>query len=275
MRLYNKKSSNRNLKELTLVAYKENLITINEKYCFFNIGITKEELIYMCLIDNEQSNYEGLFFFLEFKSNILNIKNNIKSIFEWILASINYNQYYFNYNEDKSQIFFYYNTFNRNLGKNEPKKLKLNLTINKNDIFIIKNYDKIKLINEFNEQYNTLITLNDNIINLANRSINNEGFKELCKFELNASILLLDNNKIYDISPLNSDKFKNLKQLYLQQNNINIFNDLNHLCNLNFDNLNELRLNHNQINDINPSEYLRLNKIEKLWIIFLFIICNK
>ena len=63
MRLYNKKSSNRNLKELTLVAYKENLITINEKYCFFNIGITKEELIYMCLIDNEQSNYEGLFFF--------------------------------------------------------------------------------------------------------------------------------------------------------------------------------------------------------------------
>lgn len=90
---------------------------------------------------------------------------------------------------------------------------------------------------------------------------NSNSSKGICQFELNTSFLSLDNNNISDLSSLNNDTFKNIKQLYLGHNNIN---DLKHLCNLKFKNLIEFRINNNKITDINSLEYLTMNKIEKL-----------
>ena len=111
------KNKKKEQKELTLVALQEDRVTINQNIVFFNIGITREESIYMRLIGNEESNYEGILSILELESNILGVNNNIKNIYDLILAKINYNQYHFSYNEDKSQIFFCYSNWNRNTGK--------------------------------------------------------------------------------------------------------------------------------------------------------------
>ena len=262
MALGYKTIKNKEIKELTLLAFQEETVIINGLIAFFNIGITTEESIYIRLIDNEKNNYEELFSILYLQLNISHITNNIKIFYDWILARINYNQYHFDYNEDKSQIFFCYNVFNRNLGQNEPKKLIIDLKAN-NNLFIIKNNDKMNLLKNFNNQYKTSITLYDAVINLANKAINNQGLRELCQFELNASVLSLINNKISDLSSLNNDTFKKLIKLYLQQNDIN---DLKPLCNIKFENLIELRLNHNQINDINSFKYLKMDKIENLWL---------
>ena len=79
-----------------------------------------------------------------------------------------------------------------------------------------------------------MISLNEECIELSDELINNKGFRNLCYFGLNASILLLDNNNISDFSPLNNDSFKNLQKLHLTQNRMT---DLKFLKNIQFEKL--------------------------------------
>ena len=259
----NSQTKNSNTR-IDLLALKENRVEINQKIAFLYIGIVGTESIFLRLINNEQLFYEGIFSKIEIQRNIN--ADDIKTIYDWILSIIVFNNFILKYNEDKSQIFFIYNNFIRNAGIQERITLKLNLKKNENDKIIINNSDNLELLKDFNYQYKTNITLYDPIINLQNRSINNQGFKNLCQLELNITVLSLENNNISDLSPLGNNSFKTLQKLILSYNNIN---NIKSLYNLTFENLIELKFDHNKINDITALEGTKMKKIERL-----FLNCN-
>ena len=213
--------------------------------------MTDIESIFMRITDKNESNYEALFSFLEIP----------QSIYYWFLNKKNYNQFLFKYNEDKTKLYFYFNVINKNTRIVERRALILNLKSNKDDLLIINNEKKIKLLNKFNNQYSSFIRTDETTILLPNKRLNNQGLKDLSELGLNPINLYLDNNRISDLSPLMLISFKNLKKLYLSSNNIN---DINCFVNLKFENLLELNLSSNKINDISALENAKMSKLKVL-----------
>ena len=256
----NKKKSNSKRNGLNLVSFKESIVLLNDNTAILNIGIIENESLFIRLINQEQSYYEAILPKLELQQTYVNMNQDIKIMYEWIISQM-YSQYSLKYNEDKTKLLFYHNFFNINNNSQERKLITLNLKNNDNKI-VINNIDKLELLKDFNNKYKTTIAINDPVIILSGRFINNEGFKNLCQIGLNASIISLDNNKISDLSPIKDNSFKNLQKLYLGLNNIN---NIKFLYNLNFENLIELKLSQNKIDDISSLEGVKMNKIEKLF----------
>ena len=202
-----KKQKIKETKELILLSFTKKTILINDMISYVYVGIVDNDSIFLRLTDYEKANYEAIYFLEELKKNITDCNNDIKSIYERIINTL-FNQYKFNYSKD---IFFNYSTFIPNTGQVIQKKLDLYYIENEDDLCIIKNTDSLKLLKEFNEQYKCRLTLNDPIVSLSSKCINNQGFNIFCELCLNASILSFEKNKISDLTPLNNNKFNNFK----------------------------------------------------------------
>ena len=113
--------------------------------------------------------------------------------------------------------------YNRGLFLNYPIKEYLQINNNK--------------LEEFNKKYNLNIQLDTNKIDLSWTKIGNEGLKDLCQIE-----------------------FKELKELYLNNNNIS---DIKVLENVKFEKLEILNLNWNKISDINILEKVKFKELKE------------
>ena len=119
----------------------------------------------------------------------------------------------------------------------------------------IKDFIKHKLkkpeftLKDFNKKYNLNIKdINVNKIDLRWKKLGNEGLVDLCKIKFNdLKELILNNNNISDIKPLEKVKFENLEILDLSQNKIS---DISILKNVSFKGLKQLYLGYNNISDI-------------------------
>jgi Leucine-rich repeat (LRR) protein len=105
------------------------------------------------------------------------------------------------------------------------------------------------ILNSFNKKYNLNIKdINVNKIDLRWKKLGNEGLVDLCKIKFNdLKELILNNNNISDIKPLEKVKFENLEILDLSQNKIS---DISILKNVSFKGLKQLYLGYNNISDI-------------------------
>ena len=106
-----------------------------------------------------------------------------------------------------------------------------------------------KLLKVFNKKYNVNI-VNNNIkeIDLRIIDIGNIGLEELCEIEMKElKKLVLESNKITEITALENAKFEKLEILNLNNNNIT---DIKTLSKVNFKKLKTLILQSNNISDI-------------------------
>ena len=125
------------------------------------------------------------------------------------------------------------------------------------DIYNIMNEQSFK---EFCRKYN--INNATGLINLNKNLIENEGVKYLSKVELKElKQLYLQNNNISDINPFEIAKFENLQKLDIGNNEIS---DINILGKVNFLRLKELYLFHNNISDIRVFEKVKFERLEIL-----------
>ena len=125
------------------------------------------------------------------------------------------------------------------------------------DIYNIMNEQSFK---EFCRKYN--INNTTGLINLNKNLIENEGVKYLSKVELKElKQLYLQNNNISDINPFEIAKFENLQKLDIGNNEIS---DINILGKVNFLRLKELYLFHNNISDIRVFEKVKFERLEIL-----------
>ena len=94
--------------------------------------------------------------------------------------------------------------------------------------FIKLNFDNEYLLKEFNSKYN--LNIKDTKINkldLRWKKLGNAGFEDLCKIEFKElKELILNNNNITDIRPIEKVKFEKLEILDLSQNKITDINPL-------------------------------------------------
>ena len=119
----------------------------------------------------------------------------------------------------------------------------------------IKDFIKHKLkkpeftLKDFNKKYNLNIKdINVDKIDLRWKKLGNEGLVDLCKIKFNElKELILNNNNISDIKPLEKVKFEKLEILDLSQNKIS---DISILKNVSFKGLKQLYLGYNNISDI-------------------------
>ena len=223
-----KKKSNE--KNINLLAYNEKIISFNEDKAILYMGMTDTQSLFFRIITKDKDYYEGLFSLLENK-NYIERYIEIDNAYGWLLDEITK----IKYNKPESQIILY-NEDDNHINYQRIININLDLKKDKKDIIIINNNEVMKLLNEFNKKYKTFITLCDPVITLYKKHINNQEFEQLCKFELNASIILFNNNNISDITPLKHANFKNLVKLHLSGN---IIKDL---CIFNFEKLSELNL---------------------------------
>ena len=143
-----------------------------------------------------------------------------------------------------------------NIRDNHLDKEKDNNVVNP-DIYNIMNEQSFK---EFCRKYN--INNATGLINLNKNLIENEGVKYLSKVELKElKQLYLQNNNISDINPFEIAKFENLQKLDIGNNEIS---DINILGKVNFLRLKELYLFHNNISDIRVFEKVKFERLEIL-----------
>ena len=144
--------------------------------------------------------------------------------------------------------------FNKGLFLNEPIKE-----------FIKLNFDNEFLLKEFNNKFNLKIKdTKINKLDLRWKKLGNEGFEDLCKIEFKElKELILNNNNITDLRPLNKVKFKKLEILDLSQNKIS---DINQFENTHLEELKQLYLGYNNISDIKVFDKNILNKLETLYL---------
>ena len=233
---------------IILIKYKEVEIRINNELLILILGITNEESIFMRLNINNSICYENLFRFID---------NDVEDDFDFILNKITNFNYSFEYiDKDKKLLFILYSES----PYKQNNTLSLYLKNNSNKI-VIKNEEIMKSIYYFNVKNNACINESSDNINLNDKCIEDDGFKDLSNIKLNILILDLRDNKIRNISPLNSDNFKYLRKLYLSNNEIA---DLKCLKNLKLEFLLELKLNHNKIVDISPLENVKFKQLQIL-----------
>ena len=145
-------------------------------------------------------------------------------------------------------------------------------------------------IKKFNEKYNTEIDIDKSEIEVFSRQIGNDDFKLLCSINFNKNIekLVLEENYISDIKPIETNHFgnkmvlldlssngisdinslgkvdlRNLKNLFLNNNKI-ISIDI--ICQISFPNLTELNLSSNQINSIETLVKSNLPSLKELYL---------
>ena len=120
--------------------------------------------------------------------------------------------------------------------------------------------NKNVILEKFNMKYNTNV-INTHImkIDLGFKEIGNEAVKELCNIEFKElKELYLNRNNISDIKTLKNAKFEKLEILQLSNNKIS---DINILEKTNFKELKILYLNSNNISDIKVLEKVQLEKL--------------
>lgn len=119
------------------------------------------------------------------------------------------------------------------------------------------------LLKEFNKKYNLNIK-DDKIdkLDLRWKKLGNKGFEDLCKIEFKElKELILNNNNISDVKPLETAKFEKLEILDLSQNTIS---DISILEKVNFKGIKQLYLGYNNISDIEVFEIANFEKLEVL-----------
>ena len=104
-------------------------------------------------------------------------------------------------------------------------------------------------LKDFNKKYNLNIKdINTEKIDLRWKKLGNDGLVDLCKIKFTElKELILNNNNISDIKPLEKVKFDKLEILDLSQNKIS---DISILKNVGFKGLRQLYLGYNNISDI-------------------------
>ena len=128
--------------------------------------------------------------------------------------------------------------------------------------FITK-MNNTELIKKFKEKYKLNKIDNDNTkLFLKKRNLGNEGLKFLCEIELKQlkELYLYDNN-ISEINILKNAKFEQLEILSLAYNKIT---DINVLEEVNFNKLRELYLQNNYISDIKILEKVKFEQLDTL-----------
>ena len=101
-------------------------------------------------------------------------------------------------------------------------------------------------------------------IDLTNEKIGDDGLKILSLIEFEQiQTLSLDDNALYDITPLRNMNLQQLLVLNLDNNQIN---DLSVLEKVKFYQLQKLWLNNNNITDINVFENVKFNLLQGLWL---------
>ena len=145
--------------------------------------------------------------------------------------------------------------------------IKINYDINnKIEIINIQNNNLNEIfLNEFNKKYN--LNIRDDKINkleLKMKRIGNEGLNDLSKIKFEElKELYLDRNNISDINKLENARFNKLEILSLNSNKIS---DINILEKVNFNKLKVLNLNCNNISNIKVFENVAFNNLEKLYL---------
>ena len=232
---------------ITLLKYKEVRIIIQNAPSLLIMGITDTGKIFMRCRFNNIYCYE----------NLIN-SEFAEHAFNFILNKLINNNYSIEFMDESKTLDILLQNDNN---PNNDNYIRIGL-IFKNNLNKIKitNEDIMKSLYDFNIKYNASIN-NTQIIDLCSRSIQDNGFRDLSNIKLNIIILNLSYNKIKDISPLNSDCFKNLQKLYLNNNEIE---DLRCLNNLRLDYLLELKLDYNKIVDIAPLENAIFKQIQIL-----------
>ena len=143
--------------------------------------------------------------------------------------------------------------FNIGLFLNEPIKKFIQSNDKNNEI----------LLKEFNEKYKLNIpNINVDNLNLIGKRIGNEGFKDLVNIEFKElKELYLNENSISDINVLEKAKFEKLEIISFSGSQIS---DINVLEKVNFKNLKVLFFLNNKIEDIKVLEKVKFEKLEKL-----------
>ena len=239
---------------------------------------------------------DGITNFLELDSTILNeiLNNNIdnKSILDYVDSTIYMLQYpegklsvsygILNSIYEDNQYFFSHKCSSRAgstgspiLNINNNKVIGMHQSSIKNHYnkgiflsFPIKEFIKINfknyfLLKDFNKNFN--LNIKDTKISrldLRWKKLGNVGFEELCQIEFKElKELILNNNNISDIKPLEKAKFVNLEILDLSQNKIS---DINIFEKVNFKGLKQLYLCYNDISNIKVLEKVNYGQLETL-----------
>ena len=101
-------------------------------------------------------------------------------------------------------------------------------------------------------------------VDLTNEKIGDSGLETLSLIEFDQiNTLSLDDNALYDITPLRNMKLEQLLVLNLDNNHIS---DLSILDKVKFYQLQKLWLNNNNITDINVFENVKFNSLQGLWL---------
>ena len=109
-----------------------------------------------------------------------------------------------------------------------------------------------------------MIKGNETEVDLTNEKIGDNGLETLSLIEFDQiNTLLLDDNALYDITPLRNMKLEQLLVLNLDNNHIS---DLSILDKVKLYQLQKLWLNNNNINDINVFENVKFNSLQGLWL---------
>ena len=130
----------------------------------------------------------------------------------------------------------------------------------KNDLSEVNNEKKNIKVKEDDRRNNERIDKN-NILDLSNKNLGNEGIQKLNLINDNIIELNLYHNNISDIKILEKVKFNKLEILNLGWNKIS---NINILENVDFKELKELDLSYNNISDIKVLEKVKFNKLEIL-----------
>ena len=197
----------------------------------------------------------------DYKINIKNTKSND-----------NVGEYVFNDSLDKNINKTTYNTYeNKENGIKKSKIPKKNRT-NRNHFrgkstpLYIKNDSNTRSINMesylFKQKYK--IKGYETEIDLTNEKIGDNGLEILSLIEFNKiKTLSLDDNDLYNITPLRNMNCEQLLVLNLDNNKIN---DLSILSKVKFNQLQKLWLNNNNITNINVLENVKFNLLQGLWL---------
>ena len=198
---------------LTLLLFKEIKVLIDREFANIKMGCD-DNFILLSLINKENMYYESIFSLKELQLTNNELINKIEIVYSWLYSKLAFDNYNLRYNKNKTEVIFENNEL-------ITKQLILKLKTNEEDKVMINNKDKLKLIEDFNIKYSCDINPFERFVELKNRKINNQGFKDFCNFNLKLYILNLDYNKITDLTPIKNNKnFKCLNRLSLFQNNL-------------------------------------------------------
>ena len=141
-----------------------------------------------------------------------------------------------------------------------------NSDINNNIINHMKNdlQKQNTILEKFNEEFETELKVDTNVVYLNWKNINREALSSLCQIEFSKMIEFQScGTCIDDISPFKTAVFPMIQELYLTDNNIK---DISILENVNFEHLKIIYLNKNKIKDISVFGKVKFYDLNKLFL---------